>query len=528
MASRKLHLILMAALGGLALLGLHIWSLRRYPAPYVDEAWLIARTWRFLQTGEAFGTLDIGVLDRAPNEWRTLGYLGTWLQSLGLLGADQPGLAGPRAVALAFGFGLLVALVFIGRALAGWGSGLLAALITGLSGAFFYSAHLARPDVIAAAFAYGGLAIHLMNERRRFSVGAAAGFCWGLGLEIHPNAVLLGPTIAGLFLIDFGLGVLRQRHLWGFVTGVVAGVVFHLASHVLPDPAAYVASMRRVGGPVHTPPLLTWDPRVIAQAFAESVDMIGYCFQSMWPVLIASLLSLLWKRDRLSLRVATIALGVLLTFTLLVRSKQQFYLIWFVPALNVALATFLFRVFTWQHPRRLLPLLAAGTTAVVMALMLYDTIPNIRADLYAQYTAAQRKINAVVGPHDSVMGRQQYWLGLTDHVFYSWEGLVHYFRTHPGGTLEQAFAERKPDIFIIDSGLAKFISDQPHRNLILETLRLPARQMTALLEKRARPLLQFESYYGPTVVFRLRWDLPGDTPAGGPLQLSAGGLNTQK
>src|SRR5262249_25136408 len=77
------------------ILGVHVWSLRRYPAPSVDEAWLIARAWRFLHTGQPFGQLDVGILDRTPNEWRTIGYVGPTLQALGMLAVDQPGLIGP-------------------------------------------------------------------------------------------------------------------------------------------------------------------------------------------------------------------------------------------------------------------------------------------------------------------------------------------------------------------------------------------------------------------------------------------------
>ena len=44
-----------------AVLILHLLTRMRYPAPFVDEAWLLSRAWTFIQTGHQFGGLDSGV-----------------------------------------------------------------------------------------------------------------------------------------------------------------------------------------------------------------------------------------------------------------------------------------------------------------------------------------------------------------------------------------------------------------------------------------------------------------------------------
>ncbi len=37
-----------------AMMTLHVWSLLRFPAPFVDEAWVASRAGAFAQTGRAF------------------------------------------------------------------------------------------------------------------------------------------------------------------------------------------------------------------------------------------------------------------------------------------------------------------------------------------------------------------------------------------------------------------------------------------------------------------------------------------
>jgi hypothetical protein len=500
-----------AALAGalaltIALAALHLWSVLRYPAPYVDEAWLIARAFAFLQTGEPFGPLDVGIFDRVPNGWRTLGVVSTALSSIGLLGAESADLFGPRSAALGFGLCLLLALFRIGSALANWRVGLLFVALTGLSSPFFYSAHLARPDIIAAAFAYTALAIHVSNARGQARWGLLAGLSLMLGFETHANALLLGAPIATLFLLDHGLGLFRQRHFWGFVAGVVIGIAAHLAHHVLPDPDAYLAIGRLSFGPVHTPPLLTMNGAIIAKAVLEMDGIVDWARPAGRLLLGAALVACVVLRDRTSIRVATVTLSLLLAFALLVRSKQQFYLIWIGPALDLLLAFFVYRVLTAALWHRVITAVARVAIVAIIAGVVYAGVPRLSHDLYAEYQRAQHNINAVTRPGDSLMGRQQYWLGLQDHVFYSWESLIHYFRTHPGATLEEAFEEHKPDLFIIDSGLGKFITDGDTGHMILDSLRLPAAQMTAFLRKRGRAVARFDSYYGPTVVFRLQWD----------------------
>src|SRR5437762_1346400 len=68
-----------------------------------------------------------------------------------------------RAWLLLFGLALLAIVYRIGRLLYGPRVGLFAALLLAVSGSFLYSAHMARHDVIVAAFGYGAVALYLSN-----------------------------------------------------------------------------------------------------------------------------------------------------------------------------------------------------------------------------------------------------------------------------------------------------------------------------------------------------------------------------
>ena len=77
------HLIYAIYLVGfLFILILHFWSLMRYPAPFVDEAWLTSRAWAFLHTGHQLGSLDMGVAENLPGGWVANQWLITALQSI--------------------------------------------------------------------------------------------------------------------------------------------------------------------------------------------------------------------------------------------------------------------------------------------------------------------------------------------------------------------------------------------------------------------------------------------------------------
>ena len=115
----------------LALLGLHLWSLLRFPAPFVDEAWLASRAWGFVQEGRCFGALDRGIFDYLDGYWTFLPCLSVMLHAAVLRLAGAPSLLAVRLVSLFFGFVLLGVVYWIGARLAGRQLGWLSLALVG-------------------------------------------------------------------------------------------------------------------------------------------------------------------------------------------------------------------------------------------------------------------------------------------------------------------------------------------------------------------------------------------------------------
>ena len=214
-------MIVFALLGGL-----HAVSLLRLPTPFIDEAWYASHALGVLRTSRPLGPLQ-GLYATIDGAWTYFPIVGLLPEALAfmLFGVS---LLTARLVALAFGLLLLLSIFLIARALYGRPAGMLAVVLCGLSGPFFLSSHLARPDVIVAAAGYGAIALYLTGGGSTSIVKAAlAGLAIGLAFDLHPNASVFGPALVALFFVDYGLAAVRQRTFWAFVGGCVAGLVLY-------------------------------------------------------------------------------------------------------------------------------------------------------------------------------------------------------------------------------------------------------------------------------------------------------------
>lgn len=491
-----------------ALAALHGWSLMRFPAPFVDEVWVLARAWEFIHSGRVFSSLDAGVCDRFSGYWTYFPWLPTALQSLSLRFFPAPSLLAVRLVSLAAGAVLLAALYTIGRHWGGHALGLTAVTVTALSSPFLYSAHMGRYDILAAAFGWAAVALHLRATPRAVWVDALAGLCVVLALENHAHGAIFGLAMGALFLREHGRRVWREPRAWAFAAGAGAGLVGYAALHIWRYPETYAAISRLLYGPTHTPPLLTLNMAIIARAFA---DMGGVLVVAYGPLvaLLAWGAFLCWSspaglKDPKSLLV--LAAGLVLAHTLLIRNKHFYYTILTSPALDLLLAAFLvqFARRPWRgrigdYASRAL---VWGACAGALALNLYP----LQIDFYGVYQKTQARINEVVAPTDTVMGPQTYWLGLPDQTFYSWETLVFYQRYAPGSTLADALAEFRPDVFIVDGHLNSFIVDESDDSPYSQFLRLPRAELESFLTRHAVLLTEFDSgYYGEVRVYRILW-----------------------
>lgn len=491
----------------IAVIIVHLWSLMRFPLPFVDEAWFASRAWGFIHTHRNFGTLDSGVFDRFEGYWTFFPWLPTWFQSLALRLTGVPRLFPVRMVSLFFGLVLLGAVYAIAHRLGGWRLGFLGVLLVSTSWAFSYSAHLARPDIIAAALGFIALALYVNNCSLRRWMCSLSGLCVGLAFEVHPHSAIYGLALAALFFVRWRRSLFRQHAFWYFLGGVGVGLVFYAALHILPYPQTYFALTRLAFGPTHTPPLLTLDLGTIIKSGEDMGRLLIPTYHVLAPLFVGAIIVLCKQRSQ-DARILVVLNGFLIAGgVLLIRNKAPYYAILFTPAIDLLIASLVLKVS--RQPWRGSPanyisrVLVWGGCLAGIAL----NLSLLRYDYRGVYQAVQKRIDEAVQPGESIMGPQTYWFGLYEHSYYSWEGLVYYRRYAPGSTVDDALREFHPDILIMDTDWGSNVLDQPGDSPYSRHLWLPRQEMEAFLDRWADLVVEFDgAAYGQVRVYRIAWE----------------------
>lgn len=219
------------------------YTVGRVPAyPTDDDGAYAAAGWQIWQTGRP------GV----PG-YRTVVGMGSDVYALGHLGAAVQG-----ALMAVFGIGVRTAIlpsVIVGVMLLGWchllgrrlwgvGSGLVAALLLGLSGVFFGAAHSARPDLLVTLFLMIGFwlvaGVGRVPGRSDYWRLGVAGLVMGVSGDAHPNGFLLAPLPLVFWLMRMrpGWSVL-WRGVAAYGSGGLVGIGYWIARHYLPNPEEF-------------------------------------------------------------------------------------------------------------------------------------------------------------------------------------------------------------------------------------------------------------------------------------------------
>jgi 4-amino-4-deoxy-L-arabinose transferase-like glycosyltransferase len=373
----------------------------------------------------------------------------TFADSLSIRIFGAPDLLPVRAVSLVFGLVLLAAVYSIGYRLGGRRLGWSSVFLVALSWPFLYSSHLARYDVMAAAFGFLAIAFYF-SSRQDFWIGLLSGLCVGLAFETHAYSMIYAPAILALYFWEYRWAMFRQLRFWGFLIGGSIGLFFYAALHVLPYPQTYLTVNQLAFGSTRTPPLLTFAPRVILQSLGDIAWMLFAVYQPMLVVISWGIMALLRRHSRAGQTLLVLSAVLVLAHALAVRTKFLYYAILVTPALDIVAATFLlefvrrpWRGRLWDYVSRVVVWgMAIGGVVLTWSVL--------RIDFGQAYRMVQSRINQVVQPGDSIMSSQVYWFGLQDHTYYSWELLPAYQLYLPGSKLEDALQEFHPDIFIID------------------------------------------------------------------------------
>ncbi|MCD4737701.1 MAG: glycosyltransferase family 39 protein [Anaerolineae bacterium] len=501
---------ILTAVVWVVILGFHIFTLMRFPQPFVDEAWVANRAWWFLKTGRAFGTVDTDFMVAYLGYWTYFPLLPALVQVFSLWVAGAPSLFAVRIVSLFFGLILLAAVYAIANRVGGRRYALLSIAFVAFSWPFCISAHWARYDIMAAAIGFVAIALYFNNPHRSVWISMLSGFCIGIAFEFHPHAAIYAPAVGVLYLWESRWKVFRRCDFWSFIGGGLLGGLVYVALHVLPYPQTYAAFNRIFFFDTHIPPIFTLDPQILLLSFYD----LGVDLLELSPgVILAPWAIVTWLRngDQEYLSLSVLGVGLLVSMGLLVRNKELYYAILLTPALDLIVVAFILR--EWQQERQqewhghlmeyVRRVLIWGVTLSTL-LSVFVVVPQ--ADYRPDYRQAQMGINEVIQPGDTIMGAQVYWFGLTKHDYDSWEELVYYRRYVPGSTLEEALEAFQPDILIWDGQLDQYVSDHPGADGYSRYLILPRQEFQDFLAQKAKLLTRFDGRcYGQIEVYRIVW-----------------------
>lgn len=507
-AGSRLRAILAPLTLFVGVIAFHFWSLMRYPAPFVDEAWFGSRAWGYVLSGRTFGTLDRGVMDRFDGYWTFLPWLPNWIQAQSMKLYGGPQLFPLRVLSLLFALLLLWAVYSIGTHLVDRRMGMLSVLLVSVSVPFFLSAHIARYDIMAVALGFSAVALYVTNTPPRLWRSILAGLCVSLAFEMHANGAIYGPPIVALYFLHHRWNMFRNKHFWGYIGGVFVGLLYYAALHILRYPETYFTLNRLIFSVTHTPPILTLSLREILITTYDTVEVL-FAFYSVLLILV--IWAFIWFARHRSPSMWTLLVFVFTLFlsrVLLVRSGgASYYVIYVTPAFDLLVAALMIDILKRVRKKSLMARVAPVILVSLFLSAILSSLPILTQDTRQSYQASLQRVKQSIKPGESIMGTQTYWFSLYDHTYYSWEGLVYYQRFEPGSTLAQAFAAYRPDIFMIDGHLEGSIHEEFGDRPYDKHLSLRKGELEEFLNTYATLIDEYDDdVYGHFRIYRINWD----------------------
>ncbi len=397
-------------------------------SPYVDEATYILPAWNMATHG-SFGTPVIEP-SSSSNPLMTISHAGIrehtyWVMPLFPLSEAvwirmfEFSILRVRLLVILSGFGLLAAWYAIVLRLSGGNHKLatLAVALIAIDTTFIVTATIARPDMLAAAAGYSGVAAYLLLREKSLSLAVlAANACIAVAALVQPNAgiVCFGVLLATVLMTD------RAQLTFGMLLPTVvpyaviaAGWMWYIAQ----DPTAFRSQFFSNATQRVTPfshPFDTLHREVLRYVSAYGFGSLSvYAWLRMFPLLFYVALFLLGaltfrQRSTACQRLIVMSCIAALILGAIDNTRMRFYLMLTVPVLIAAAAA------VYVETLQRIPRYAVGGIAACLLLLsplnvLRLAIRDHEENLYGK-TIEFIKTNT--DPNQLVMGSAELFFGL--------------------------------------------------------------------------------------------------------------------
>ncbi len=488
----------------------HIFTLERFPSPFVDDVLTASRVHGYIFTGRAVGPIDGLPISTIEGFWHAYSFLPIVLYSLPFLFGSHLDLFLLRSISLLFGFVVLVAYYRIGKHYGGELLGLITLILVGLSPAFFHAAHLARADIIGIALALCGVVLHLENFKKRALQSFLSGLIIGLAFEFHARSCLYALVIGLLFLQEYQFRTLIKKQFWAFIFGGASGLILYFILHVVPDIEAFKKTTAILFSE-RTPPLFTFNFDIISHAFVESYWLTKSLYPWSHYIAIIAFVYFLIFGTRQKRSLALFSFFMFLSGTLIVDSKTYFKAIAYTSANDLLLAGFLHELF--QLRIKTMSIWSLAMIGIVIGVYGGE---NIRANAtmvrgvpcIKDFEEAGNFLRARIPKNALIMGEETHWFHFQNERYLTWKALRVYQRYSGEKSLAKGFFYFQPEYFISDSQMSVFLADKPTGDPFTDHLRISPKELTSFLEANAKLEDTFMSRcYGDIKVYRFSsWD----------------------
>ncbi len=492
----------LAAYAGIFLaLLFHLATLSNRPPLFVDEAITLSRVEALLATGQTNGEFDDPVLGSGePIEIYNPKTLYIFYAVPSLFGI-APTITTIRVMTLLAGLVIVVAIGSIASHLQGKTAGLTAMLFCLISPSFMQCAHVARPDVLAAALGFAALSTYLTRSSIAFS-----GFASVLAFSAHQRSIILTVPLVACLALDLLRRQVTARQLATWCGGLALGIGVVLWLDILPAYASFIDTQRLVAKAV-PPPLATASLGVLATTVGEFVRLI----REIYPLSSALLVLLIFRPFRTASRelktTITALVLILITSVFCIHGMLQIKSIIFAPSIDLLLALMVFA--DWSRFTRTLN---SGMTQKIFLVIILGSAaarnlkdwprPDCR-DRAAEFSQA---LAQYIQPESTVMGDEHLWLFVHDNPYISWKRLQ-LSRSVSELPLESLFQLYRPDYMLVDGGVERLVSDTPMDDRFLESLRLPAAEFNSVVARWGSTAGEVNlACYGQVKILRFDWN----------------------